>query len=251
MNIIYYFFTIIILYILYRFFICEEFYDNIYLSKSELEKTLINNKDKYYDTFNKNDLRVRNIDTLKDYTNKIKNSCKNISAKDKVLINNTIQIANNKLKKFKIKGFDGIKASKIQWIIGLIDGTDYEYGLPHTRNLTIIIPKKILNNSKILLRVLIHEKIHIYQKIYPNDLKMWLFERGFTKFRLKEKSDNIRANPDIDNYIYKDLDNKQYKSIYNELPLTINDVKYYPKNNYLYEHPFEYMAYTLEDLINK
>jgi hypothetical protein len=251
MNIVYNIFIIIIIYIIYRIFNYESFTNNIYLSKLELEKTLINNRDKYYDTFNKNDLRVRNINNTKDYIYKIKNSCINISAKDKKLINNTIQIANNKLRKFKINGFDGIKASKIQWIIGLIDGTDYEYGLPHTRNYIIIIPKKILNNSKILLRVLIHEKIHIYQKIYPNDLKIWLSERGFIKFRLKENNDNIRANPDIDNYIYKDLDNEQYKSIYNELPLTINDVKYYPKNNYLYEHPFEYMAYTLEDLINK
>jgi hypothetical protein len=251
MNIVYNIFIIIIIYIIYRIFNYESFNNNIYLSKLELEKTLINNKDKYYQTFNNNDLRVRNINNIKDYINNIKNSCNNISTTDKKLINKAIYNANNKLRKFKINGFDGFKASKIQWIIGLIDGTDYEYGLPHTRNLTIIIPKKILNNKSILLRVLIHEKIHIYQKIYPNDIKIWLDERGFTKFRLKEKSDNIRANPDVDNYIYKDFENGQYKSIYNELPLTINDVKYYPNDNYLYEHPFEYMAYTLEDLINK
>jgi hypothetical protein len=117
--------------------------------------------------------------------------------------------------------------------------------------MTIIIPEHILDNKDILLRVLIHEKIHIYQKIYPEDIKIWLNNNGFKKYRLRTKNDNVRANPDIDNFIYKNKNNSLIMSKYNELPLSINDVKYYPLNDYRYEHPFESMAYTLEDMINK
>jgi hypothetical protein len=251
MDIIYYVFIIIVLYIIYRLFICEEFSNNVFLSKSELEKTLINNKDKYYDNFNENDLRVRNIDNINEYNDIIKKSCINISSKYSKILNDAINIANAKINKVKINGFDGKKAAKIQWSVGVFKDKDYEYGLPHTRNFIILIPEYILGNSNSLIRILIHEKIHIYQKMYPDDIKLWLKDNGFVKFRIKNKKDDTRANPDIDNYLYKNSKGEIMMSKYNELPFTINDVKYYPKNDYKYEHPFEYMAYTLEDIINK
>jgi len=251
MDIIYYVFIIIVFYIIYKLFICEEFSDNVYLSKSELEKTLINNKDKYYDNFNDNDLRVRNINNINEYNDIIKKSCINISSKYSKILNDAINIANTKINKVKINGFDGKKAKQIQWSIGIFKGKDYEYGLPHTRNFIILIPEHILGNTNSLIRILIHEKIHIYQKMYPDDIKLWLKTNGFIKFRLKTKEDDVRANPDVDNYLYKNSKDEVMISKYNELPFTINDVKYYPINDYKYEHPFEYMAYTLEDMINK
>lgn len=251
MDIIYYVFIVIALYIIYKLFIYEEFSDNVYLSKSELEKTLINNKDKYYDNFNDNDLRVRNINNINEYNDIIKKSCINISSKYSKILNDAINIANTKIKKVKIIGFDGKKAVKIQWSIGIFKGKEYEYGLPHTRNFIIVIPEHILGNINSLVRILIHEKIHIYQKMYPDNIKSWLKNNGFVKFRVKSKEDDVRANPDVDNYLYKNSKDEVMISKYNELPFTINDVKYHPINDYKYEHPFEYMAYTLEDMINK
>lgn len=250
MDIIFYIIFTIVLFIIYRTFMCENFSKNIYLSKTELEKTLLNNKDKYYDTFNENDLRVRNIENITEYYEIIKNSCISINNNYMDILDKITAIADNKIKKIKIKGFDGLKASKIQWIIGVINDKKYEYGLPHTRNLIIVIPENIINNEEVLLRVLIHEKIHIYQKIYSEDTKLWIKNKGFVKYKLRAKSDNIRANPDIDKYIYKNDKNLIFMSKYNEMPLTINDVTYQPINDYKYEHPFEIMAYTLEDLIN-
>jgi len=251
MDIIFYIIFISLLYLIYRIFICETFTQNIYLSKTELEKTLINNKDKYYDTFNDNDLRVRNIETIEDYHKIIKSCCLNINNNTSNILNEITQFADEKIQKIKILGFDGKKAANMQWIIGIISGKDYEYGLPHTRNLIIVIPESILNNKKTLLRVLIHEKIHIYQKMYPEDTNIWIKNNGFIEYKLRTKDDNIRANPDINNYIYKNNDNNVLMAIYNELPLSINDVTYYPNNDYKFEHPLELMAYTLEDLINK
>jgi hypothetical protein len=251
MNIIFYIFLIAILYFFYRTLFCETFTDNIYLSKTELEKTLINNRDKYYDTFNNNDLIVRNIENIENYYDIIKNSCQNITNLNQDLIDEAINIANNKIKKININGFNGKKLADVQWIIGVITGKEYEYGLPHTRNFVIIIPDYIINNKLTLTRILIHEKIHIYQKMFPEDAYIWIRNNGFTKHSIRNKNDNIRANPDIDNIIYVDKEERKYMSIYNELPLTINDVKYFPINDYKYEHPLELMAYTLEDIINR
>lgn len=250
MNIINYIFIAIIILIFYKLFICEKFDNNIYLTKLELEKTLINNKDKYYDTFNTNDFKVRNINNIEDYYNIIKESCINISDQNAKLIDNAILISNEKIKKINLPGFSGKKAAGIQWTIGIIKNKKYEYGLPHTRNNIIIIPESIIKNESVLIRVLIHEKIHIYQKLFPLDTEDWLKSYGFEKYRIKNKQDNIRANPDVNNYIYKDNEGKVLEAKYNEEPFTINDVKYYPTNNYYFEHPYEYMAYTLEDMIN-
>lgn len=251
MNWIYYLFFIIIMYIIYRIFIYENFLDNgnIYLTKTQLEKTLINNNDKYYNTFNYNDYKVRNINNIEEYYNIIQYSCINISSKYSDILDTAINIANSKIKNININGFNGIKSTNIQWIIGIFKDKYYENGLPHTRNLVIVLPEYILSDLSLLVKVLIHEKIHIYQKLYPEDIKIWLNDNNFIKYKIKEDSDNSRANPDIDNYLYQNHKGEVLVSIYNDNPLTINDVTYHPINEYKYEHPYEYMAYTLENII--
>jgi hypothetical protein len=99
-----------------------------------------------------------------------------------------------------------------------------------------------------LIKLLIHEKIHIYQKMYPNDVQLYIKLNGFIPIRKREMNDNIRANPDLDNWIYKDKDSNIYKAQYNKEPKTISDVIYYPTDSQLYEHPYETMAITIENL---
>lgn len=60
----------------------------------------------------------------------------------------------------------------------------------------------------------------------------------FTKIKKREEIDRIRANPDIDKWIYKN-----FKSVYVKNPKTIEDVK--GKN----EHPFEKMAEQIEKFL--
>jgi len=148
--------------------------------------------------------------------------------------------------------FDGKKANNILWKIGCIKGKLYEHGLPHTRGDIIVISKEKVNNytKKKLIKTLIHEKIHIYQKIYPNDVNKYLIENKFYKIKKKDINDNIRANPDLDEWIYKDIKGNIYKAIYNDNPLSIEDITYSPKDNQSYEHPFEKMAIFIENYNN-
>ena len=59
----------------------------------------------------------------------------------------------------------------------------------------------------------------------------------FTRIKKREEKDRIRANPDIDQWVYKN-----YKSVYLKNPKTIEDVKGD-------EHPFEKMAEIIENFL--
>ena len=86
--------------------------------------------------------------------------------------------------------------------------------------------------------------------MYPNELDYYINNKKFYKVKRKTKYDNIRANPDLDNYIYKDENNVVYKAVYNQNPTSIEDITYYPYNKQLYEHPNERMAIEFEKIIN-
>jgi hypothetical protein len=98
-----------------------------------------------------------------------------------------------------------------------------------------------------LTDTLIHEKVHIYQKIYKDDVEKYLNEYNFKILKKRDESDNIRSNPDLNNFIYKDNNNNIYKATYENNPKSIEDIVYSPINNQSYEHPFEKMAIFIEN----
>jgi hypothetical protein len=238
---------ILIVIILFCNFECFKNDDFKLLSKYELQNILMNNNDNYYNRFTYLDLKVRNVNSIDEYKKKIKNIYYKCNSVEHSKILNAINKVNNILKKYNIIGFDGEKASNIQWKIGVINNNIYENGLPHTRGDVIIIPKNILNSYK-LKNILLHEKIHVYQKLYSDDIQKYFINNGFIKSRYKTK--NIRANPDIDEYIYKNNNNDEMMCIYNDNPSSILDVSYLPNNDITNEHPLEYMAYKIELELN-
>lgn len=213
-----------------------------YLNKSELEDFLLSDTDNYYKSFSELDMKARNINNLDEYYEKIKKSCITPNSFIRNILDRAVLICDKKIKKYKIDGFDGEKCSKIKWIIGMVKNNEYENGFPHTRGNVIVIPVHLLEKDN-FIKTMIHEKIHIYQKLYPNDINIYLDKYGFTKFI--PKTSDIRANPDLDNWIYKNKDGEIMKKIYNQNPKSLSDVKTFPSNNLKNEHPYEWMAYDL------
>ena len=240
-------FLIFLFFFIKEYLIKEFFYENNIkiFNKDELKNILINNNDNYYNNFNKYDLDVRGVNTIEQYKNKIKNSPITINNNDILLIKKKIIKVDNFLINYNFDGFDGLKASKIKWNIGIINDKFYEEEFPHTRKDIIIISYKNINND--LDNILIHEKIHIYQKMYPEDIKIYLDKYNFKIYEKRSNYNNIRSNPDIDEYIYLNNNNEKMYCLYNNNPTSIIDVTCYPNNNYSYEHPFEFMAYSIED----
>jgi hypothetical protein len=227
--------------------------NNDYINKSDLQDYLIKDIDNYYKHFSDKDFKARKVNNIEHYYNNIKLSCVDINNNIKKILNKCINKANNKLNKYSCVGFDGSKCANIQWKIGIVKDKLYEEGYPHTRHDVIIIPLYLLNNTSQLVNILIHEKIHVYQKLYPEDINEYLKNNGFTKYKLRSEYNemgNSRSNPDMDEWIYKDKDGNIMMAEYIDNPKSIMDVKTIPINNSKYEHPFEYMAYDITNHIN-
>lgn len=232
-------------------------YEIIFYKKKNLYNILKKDDDNYFNSFFDNDLKVRNINTIDDYyivlnnslcnpdnenINKIKNYIIKIKSIINKLKNNNTEINSINLNKF----------NNLKWKIGFVCNNNYENGLPHTRGDIIILNKNkfMVNSDEKNMKTLIHEQVHVYQKKYPDELNYYLKKNNFTKLKKRTKYDNIRANPDLNNYIYKDSSNNTYKAIYNSNPKSIEDITYYPYNEQLYEHPNERMAIEFEKILD-
>jgi hypothetical protein len=222
------------------------------LDINEASYVLKNDNDDYFKGFYKLDYISRNINNIHDYYSIIDDSVDNFSIDEKNKISKAIQLADNKIQKIYFDWFDGKKCIDIPWNLICIKGKLYENGLPHTRSNYIIISKKNIDNYSMdkLTKTLIHEKVHIYQKIYKEDCEKYLKEHNFKRYKYREENDNIRANPDIDKWIYKDGSDNIYSAKYtNNNPESIESIEYKPYNSQSYEHPYEKMAIYIENYI--
>ena len=256
------FIILIIFFIVQYFFNKNEMFDtsnnNIkFLNKYQLKNILIQDKDKYYQSFFKKDFKVRKIENINDYLKIISNcTCDfNEFEKKKIIrcikkIDTLIHTLKNKGDQFNFIHYD--KFLTLPWIFGLVNTKQYENGLPHTRNQYIIFERDYLENisEKSLMRTLIHEKVHVYQKTYPKHIQHYLNHHQFKKIKPRESKDSIRANPDLDNFIYQDKYFNTYKAVYNLNAKNLEDITYYPNDRQYYEHPFERMAIEFEKLID-
>jgi len=232
--------------IIHYCFINEDFNNiNINFLLADVTYNLLSSNKEYYDTFYSNDFKVRGIKDMKDYMKKIQYSVVDFTEEEKDKILEAVRIADSKILSINKDYFNGMKANNIMWKFGLTQDNAYEEGLPHTIKDTIILNRNTIMNDKYnLATTLVHEKIHIYQKKYPADVKKYLEEKEFKLIKKREESDNTRANPDIDNNIYE-KDNIIYKMVYHNNPSSILDV--YQKNQ-IYEHPYETMAIEISRL---
>lgn len=252
------FIFVVIIFNIYKYFINRKEYNKnvILLSREETLSIILNDSDNYYSKFTNKDLKVRNVNSISEYKNKIKNSVCDPNKLINNKIMNSINKCNEKLNKLNIihngnyKGIDLNKLYNIKWKIGFICNNSYENGLPHTRNDTIIIPMDIIYDytSNKLSETLIHEKVHIYQKLFQKETEIYLKENNFEIIKQIDDDDDIRANPDIDDNIYTD-GNTIYKASYLPNAVSIHDVRIY-NNSQKYEHPFEHMAIILSEATN-
>jgi len=224
----------------------------VFIGKDETIRHLKWADDGYFQTFSKVDYTVRNIQTIDDYYKIIEQSVDQFSEEQKRTLTECILTADKFFESKRTTWFDGKKCNAIPWKIGCIKKSNqantYEEGLPHTRTDVILLPKTLNQNPGSLTRLLIHEKVHIYQKRYRKDVQQYLTESGFTKHERNSTQDTRRSNPDIDNWTYKDKDGEIYKSQYLDGAKSIHDVTYLRGKDQTAEHPFEKMAVEMSAL---
>jgi hypothetical protein len=244
---------------------------------------LLNDKDRYIQTMSKSDLAARKVVCQEAYRLNAYFASKDFTADEQALLEKATADADAFFERYipkPITGgkgsagadlnsinvvayFDARKAKAIPWKFMLVDDV-YEEGLPHTRDEYIFLSPEVLKYGySDLVETLIHEKIHLYQRKYQREktyldydkTEVFLTDYMLSKMnyvRVKRRTESacdIRANPDLDEWIYRDPKESRemilcYKS---SQPSGITDVIGDPKD----EHPFERIAYEFGLLYRK
>lgn len=169
-----------------------------------------------FENFNETDKKVRKYaKSNQEYVaNYVANSKKINLVKFHILLrNDTLEIDT------KLKRGEGKIINCIDWKFCILnDGVENNF--PHTINDVIFLPQSFINWEKDdRLRVLLHEKFHIYQRRYPCEtntlyLKYWRLQ----PFILNEHSStriHMRFNPDNNLFQYAYYDPKSDSFCYN------------------------------------
>jgi len=229
----------------------------IFLTRRELWKKIKENTD-FYNRLHSADLIARKTDNVQNYVVKIEKNVSEYNRDEKEKIKRCVLLANKKLKKVKTNWFtqqDSENIVKLPWIFGCVEGKEYEDGLPHTVKDTIIVPKEFIQRlgDNELSSLFIHEKIHIYQKHNKDIIDRYNSQNRVKKLRQRHKEDLIRANPDIDDWVYEKESGEKYGAFYrSNTPQSIRDVYMgiagKASGNQKNEHPFEEMAIKIEEI---
>ena len=250
-NIAWTFLCLLVLALLFFLLYIWVFISIEFLHPHELKQWLLNDPDNYYSTFFEKDLQVRNSENTETYKKTIENSVSYPMLLQKCKLYWAVFECNCFFKQQKQQHGDVIMGCVMEdlislpWTFGIIENNQYEGGLPHTRNHVIILQSNIIDahSHAELSALCIHEKIHVYQKMYPHETQVYIDEH-YEKVKKREEQDNIRANPDIDEWIYMDKTTGEILiTIYRENAKKIIDVV---DGNQMREHPMEKMAVEFE-----
>ena len=268
--------TIFYIFHIYNSLIYDDVDNHIYyMNKDETKMFLEYDEDKYVSNLSTVDLYARKVLSKEEYIYIIKNSATSFTNNDKDILNKCIERADELLRSVKIyniskennlsytKNFNFNDLANIKWVLSLTSSENsdnnliggYEEGLPHTRKNVIFLSNKILNYPEDeLIKILIHEKIHIYQRNNEELFKIIVENMGYTEVsNITEISYNtikhIRSNPDVNRKIYKNQNTGKFMlCLYNsDKPNGINDVDL---KDYSLEHPYEKIAYEISEYIH-
>lgn len=129
----------------------------------------------------------------------------------------------------------------LPWVFALTRDDAYEDGIPHTRFNTIFLSTHVSFREPDLTRLLIHEKIHIYQRSFAEVVERGLHARGWrTADPVPPKLlRRRRANPDRPERVLRDRDGRVHIAMYHPAPTRIAHA------DASREDPYEEMAYRL------
>ncbi len=229
-----------------KFGLFENFSINpIFLNQAQAYEFIASDPDGYVARFNNLDFQARGLINI-NYTDLFNDAVVIPNEIQEQIIIKSIHQVNKLIDTINVNWIDCTKLKNIPWKFIIINTNSIDLGLPHTRFDTIVINQSIINSSYDFINTLLHEKLHVYQKLYPEDFDIYLKSNEFEP-HIKYINTNIpyRSNPDTDDWIYI-RKGKKYVSRYRYTnPQTIAEVTYSPVNTCDYEHPREKAVYDL------
>lgn len=217
-----------------------------FLEADDTATFLNQDSDGYVSNMTYLDILARHCKSHKEYLKKARDSALSFSEEQKQLLESCIEDAQYYLAQLKNKHINTKLLETLPWKVAYVTNT-YENGLPHTRKDIIFLSVNTMTQSKKgLTRTLIHEYIHIYQRYYSNNFRETLVKEGYKIWRKRKGYPRVRANPDLDPYIYIHPEGHIMVSIYeSEHPTSITDV--INPDDYQHEHPNEEIAHEIAD----
>lgn len=203
----------------------------------------------FFRRMNEMDLKARGASSIGEYIQTYKNSVVPFTPQEKEKLLELTRKADEVL--------SGYKIGDIPWRFAKLSN-NIEYGYPHTLADTIFL------SSIPSVQTLIHEKVHVYQRLYPIETSRLI--QDVWGFRTKEKLENIenaRNNPDNDSFLYGKegyFVAQVYSSaaLHDSLPQIIYADKIepatpqklgMPSSVKQIEHPFEMMACLIPQIL--
>lgn len=191
-------------------------YQSLRLKMLHKELAKIIQREGYIERFNDKDFRSRQFISISEYISSVRFP----NFKEYAIIRKLLK---------ETKNDEPFWISHIPWRFLIF--TKGEGGLPHTHGTYIMLPFEALKHN-ITASTLIHEKIHIFQRLYPIETNKYL-NIPITGFVYPE--DNMRANPDTNRILFDD-----YRPLWMDNPSSLLDI------TDKLDHPYEVMAYKFE-----
>lgn len=190
----------------------------------------------YFERFNSIDLAVRKCYSIHECKNKYFKGLRLMSICEKLLLSKyikTIQRHINSKSMFY----------QIPFRVVMFNPSS-ENGYPHTHGNIIMLPDGFLNSfDENKIDTLLHEQIHVYQKLYPLDfLDLYINFWGFDLLGITT-DDKSRSNPDTNLLVFADSQGKPIHSTYAHDATQLTDI-IDPR-----DHPNEMSAYMLPSLL--
>jgi hypothetical protein len=208
----------------------------------------------YFTQMSPLDLEARASSSKEDYTARYVESLRDFTTDEQILLEEDIQYANLLTEKYP-------HLNGIQWKLAKLC-CNIEKGFPHTLGNIIFVGEEFFAKQSQFQQVqtLIHEKIHIYQRLYPLETNLLITKYwDYTIHDILKKYPDSRNNPDLNNIMYANKDGVYFYQSFHSNPKSLADakIKFNLENHSnvdrdpteIYEHPFEKMSYVLANII--
>jgi hypothetical protein len=238
----------------------------VFLNKKQACEIFKTDPDAYFERLNELDRHAMKLPTTEVA---IQHMCKNsrsFTPEEQAKIIRCCIQADQFFRNVNIPYFDGNKAAEMNWNFVITIGTSNEEGMPHTKGDIIYISDIVISYPDTeLTATLIHEKIHVYERKYPDLMEKWMKWAGYKRYRYQSQIETARSNPDVDGWTYIDPMGKEtvvhynvhlaegfshLKGIekYSKLPTSIYDSIYPHNDSADSEHPYEMLAYRIDNM---
>ena len=220
----------------------------IFMTAEETRSFFVKDEDHYLEFLSDYDIMSLKSESKSDYLEKSLLDALDFDDYQKARLTEACEDSDKFLKSIYIPHINTKKMAEMDWKLSLTTGETYEDGYPHTRMDIIFITPKVINmRYRNLVRTMIHEKVHVYERLYPYDMERWLRYSGFKRYKRFKEYSLRRSNPDLDGWVYLDPEGNETLAVFrNRNPTGIDDANYPGGRNYMMEHPNETLAYYID-----